>query len=161
MILEAKVLFVSRQERRRRKKERERGKRNDFLQTWFAGLRNLCYPGCIYKNNVHALTNSVGFAPKLRSREELHNLAGGAWRGIGGVQAFLGNIFGSPSFKESQSQTLVSCALAGLCRCTTPGFSRMDWGGPVERKRKFYHRNCLVSLYCQCLIRLRGESTRE
>ena len=120
MILEAKVLFVLRQER---EKEKGKRKRNDFLQTWFAGLRNLCYPGCIYKNNVHALTNSVGFVSKL-----------GECRGFWEIfwVAFIQGV--------SISNSRELCF--GLCRCTRLQ-SRMDWGGPVERKRKFYHRNCL------------------
>ena len=35
--------------------------------------------------------------------------------GVGGVQGFLGKILGLLLFKESHSQLLVCCGLAGLC----------------------------------------------
>ena len=67
--------------------------------------------------------------------------------GVGGVQGFLGKIFGLLLFKESHSQLLVCCGLASLCWCTKlqPGGLGRD---ELNESESFYHCN---RLYC-CLL---------
>ena len=54
-------------------------------------------------------------ASQQGGREEVNNLAGGAWRGLEEYWGFWEIFFGLLSIKESHSQLLVCCGLAGLC----------------------------------------------
>ena len=85
----------------------------------------------------------------------------GAWRGLEECRGFWGKFLGLLSSRNLILNFLELWFGRQLCRCTRlqPGGLR---GDELNESESFITVIVyLVSFYCQCLIRPRGESTRE
>ena len=86
------------------------------------------------------------------SREEVNNLAGGAWRGLEECWGFWGKFLGC--FLSRSLILNFSCAVVWPALPTYQASAGWTGRDKLNGKWKFYHCNCLSCLfYCQCLIR--------